>query len=299
MIRRPPAIPFRSAALVRAVIGTLACLLLTTGVSSAQCAGDCNADGQPTVGELITMINVALGEAPAFACGAGDANLDDRVTVDEIIAAIGDSLGSCATPAIRRSFDFRSGRLEWAAGFADYSPEMVDQLQLDAGLRSLPQELRLAGPGFLLSGANQSDDLFMFLKRRLATADGIQPAQRYEVEYSIVFASAAQTGCGGIGGSPGESVFLKAGATSVEPEPFLNGEENHFRMNIDKGNQAIDGPDASLVGDVANGLPCDPANAPFVSLRREHRHTATAGAGGELWLLIATDSGFEGTTTLY
>src|SRR5262245_39832627 len=127
----------------RVIIGTLVCLFLSARVSSAQCAGDCNADGQPTVAELITMVNVALGEAPAFACGAGDANLDDTVTVDEIIAAIVDSLGGCDTAAVRRSFDFRSGRLGWDAGFADYSPEMVEQLELDAGPRSLPQELRL------------------------------------------------------------------------------------------------------------------------------------------------------------
>jgi hypothetical protein len=96
-------------------------------------------------------------------------------------------------------------------------------------------------------------------------------------------------------------VYLKAGAAPVEPQPFLDAVDNRVRMNVDKGNQAVGGSAASLVGNVANGRPCEPGNEPFVSLRRQHVHMppVTASAEGELWLLIGTDSGFEGTTTLY
>jgi hypothetical protein len=298
MLRGAPDAERRICVLAR---GIVTCLVLAARTSAAQCAGDCRADGQVTVDELVTMVSVALETAPVLACAVGDANLDGLTTVDEIVDGVGDSLGDCNAPAVRRSYDFRGGRQGWAAGFADYAPEMVDTLELDAGPRSLPPELELAGPGYVLSGANRSDDLFMFLKRRLTAADGVQPGRAYAVDYTIVFASAAPTGCVGIGGAPGESVYLKAGAAPVEPQPFLDAVDNRVRMNVDKGNQAVGGSAASLVGNVANGRPCEPGNEPFVSLRRQHVHMppVTASAEGELWLLIGTDSGFEGTTTLY
>ena len=286
---------------VRGIVASFVCLLLAVHVSSAQCAGDCGADGQVSVEELVAMANVTLGLAAVLACPAGDADIDGLITVDEIIGAVSDALGDCNAPQVRRTFDFRGGRQGWEAGFADYAPEMVETLELEAGPRVLPPELGLEGPGFVLSGANRSDDLFMFLKRRLTNVDGVLPDRAYSVEYAITFASAAPTGCSGIGGSPGESVYLKAGAASVEPLVLLDDADNHLRMNIDKGNQALGGRDASLVSDVANGRPCESGDEPFVSLRRHHVHIpeVTASAEGELWVLLGTDSGFEGTTTLY
>jgi hypothetical protein len=301
MRRRVPDSSRRTGRLPHGLVAGFACLLLLARVSAGQCAGDCDADGRVRIGELVTMVNVGMGTAPAIACAVGDANLDDRISVGEIMDGVGDSLRGCRAPTVRRTFDFRGGRQGWQAGFADYAPEMVEGLDLEAGPRLLPAEIGLAGPGFLLSGVNLPDDLFMFLKRRLGSADGIRPDRAYSVEYVIVFASDAPTGCLGIGGAPGESVFLKAGAAPVEPLPFLDPADDHVRMNVDKGNQAAGGPAASPAGDVANGLPCEPGNERFVSLRREHVHMppVTASAEGDLWLLVGSDSGFEGRTTLY
>ncbi len=44
----------------------------------------------------------------------------------------------------------------------------------------------------------------------------------------------------GIGGSPGESVYVKAGATTEEPL-IIEDSDGWLRMNIDKGNQAGEG----------------------------------------------------------
>src|SRR5262249_58052013 len=51
----------------------------------------------------------------------------------------------------------------------------------------------------------------------------------------------------------------------------------------------------------ANGTPCNPQPPPYVSLTRNHLHRtlATANSDGELWLLLGTDSGFEGLTGIY
>lgn len=202
------------------------------------------------------------------------------------------------------SFDFKDGESGWVAGFADYHADQADELMLDAGIEPLPDEMRACGTGFYIQGLNLSDDLFMFLKRRLGPEDGVEANRTYRVRFQIVFASNAPSGCFGIGGAPGESVYLKAGASGVEPVPEL-GVDGYYRMNVDKGNQSSGGPAASVAGNIANGIRCEdlpaPGNCPYVSLPVWHRHDheVTANADGELWLLVGTDSGFEGLTGLY
>lgn len=294
-MRCPPVVSRHRAAARGLAIGIA--LLLAGAPAVGQCAGDCNADGRTTVDELLTLVGVGLGAAPVLACPSGDADLDGAVAIAEITRGVADALAGCG---LRRSYDFRAGAQDWSAHFADYAPHMADGLELEAGPRPLPAELGLDGPGFLLSGFNQSDDLWMGLGRRLSAADGIEPGRAYAIDYTIVFASAAPSGCAGIGGAPGEAVHLKAGAAAVAPQPVVDPQADYVRLNVDKGDQSEGGADASLAGDVANGLPCE-TGVPFVSLTRQHRHAGpvTASAAGELWLVVGTDSGYEGTTTLY
>jgi hypothetical protein len=206
--------------------------------------------------------------------------------------------------SIRFEFDFRHGAQGWEAGFAEYAPEM-EGMQLEAGIRPLSSELKIEGTGYYLQGMNRADDLFMFLKRRLGTDDGVVPGQEYRIKFTIVFASNVPSGAAGIGGPPGEAVFLKAGASTVEPEVYLDSATNYYLMNVDKGSGNSDsGGVASVIGDIANGLSADEIdmeNPPYVSLKRQHEHeyTVTASPDGELWLLVGTDSGFEGLTGIY
>jgi len=198
-------------------------------------------------------------------------------------------------------FDFRDGTQSWEAGFAEYAPEM-DGMQLEEGIRPLPAELEIEGTGYYLKGMNHSDDLFMFLKRRLGTEDGVVPGQEYRIKFTIVFASNAPSGAVGIGGAPGESVFLKAGASPVEPKVYLDSDIHLYIMSVDKGSgNSGNGTAASVIGDIANGLPAGTENPLYVSLKRQHEHeyTITASPDGELWLLVGTDSGFEGLTGIY
>lgn len=67
----------------------------TATPTPAGCTGDCNADKQVTVNELITMVNIALGNAPLSTCPAGDADGSGDITIDEIVQAVGYTLGSC------------------------------------------------------------------------------------------------------------------------------------------------------------------------------------------------------------
>lgn len=206
------------------------------------------------------------------------------------------------TPPVSLSFDFRNGPSGWQAGFADYPPATDNGFyELRAEMRNLPAELNQSETGFYIQGNNHSDDLFMFLKRRLGPADGIIAEQRYQLYFTITFASNAQSGCVGAGGSPGDSVGLKAGGTPIEPLAIMDS-SGWLRMNVPKDSPGgLGGSAASGVGPIANGLPCDIRSMPYVSLQRNHLHgtVVTANSSGELWLLLGTDSGFEGLTALY
>ena len=59
------------------------------------CVGDCDRGGSVTVNEIIAMVNIALGNAPASNCAAGDANGDGQVTVNEIVRAVSNALNGC------------------------------------------------------------------------------------------------------------------------------------------------------------------------------------------------------------
>jgi len=196
------------------------------------------------------------------------------------------------------SFDFHDGAQGWETGFADYPIADQPIYELESGIRTLPSELTDPGTGYFVKGNNHSDDLFMFLRRRLGPEDGIVPNQRYRLHYTLTFASNAQSGCVGVGGAPGESVYLKVGGSDLPPV-VLN-DLGQARLNLDKGNQAQGGTAASTIGDIANGIACDPGLTFYVPLTRTGVHeSATAASDGALWLLVGTDSGFEATTALY
>jgi len=63
--------------------------------SGGACTGDCSGDGEVTVNELITMVDIALGTTPVSTCSAGDANGDGEVTVNEIVAGVNHALSGC------------------------------------------------------------------------------------------------------------------------------------------------------------------------------------------------------------
>lgn len=74
--------------------GTASVLINTTGAGQL-CGGDCNGDGEVTVNELITMVNIALGNANVSTCLAGDADGSGEITINEIIAAVNNALNGC------------------------------------------------------------------------------------------------------------------------------------------------------------------------------------------------------------
>lgn len=87
------AMAFRDAGTRLPVVGTDGAIIVS--LSTRTCTGDCNADRQVTVDELITGVNIALGNAPATTCLQFDTNADGMVTITELIAAVTRGLEGC------------------------------------------------------------------------------------------------------------------------------------------------------------------------------------------------------------
>ena len=123
------------------------------------------------------------------------------------------------------------------------------------------------------------------------------PDTLYQISFLIEFASNVPDGMTGIGGSPGEGVIIKAGATPVEPVKVLDPSDERYRMNIDKGNQTQGGRDMIVLGNFANGTGRNEYT--LKTLVNPAAFPCRTNDNGELWLVVGTDSGFEGITTIY
>jgi hypothetical protein len=194
------------------------------------------------------------------------------------------------------TFGFLSDSEAWTGGFADYPNEPgVDSIYgFEFSFAGLPAPLNTFDGALRQSGINRSDDLFMFVKRKI---NGLQADKYYDINIEIEIASNAPSGAVGAGGAPGESVFIKAGATTIEPTKVLDSTSNDYRMNIDKGNQMVDGNDMKLIGNFANGT--DSATYQLKILKTENPIRVRSNANGEIWIIVGTDSGFEGKTTIF
>ena len=60
------------------------------------------------------------------------------------------------------------------------------------------------------------------------SVDGLTPGARYAATVRTEIATDTPRGCFGVGGSPGESVWIKAGVSVEEPIPVIDGA--HLRM---------------------------------------------------------------------
>jgi hypothetical protein len=55
------------------------------------------------VSDILTMINIALGNANIATCFAGDANGDGQITIDEVLTAVNNALNGCQATSTNHS----------------------------------------------------------------------------------------------------------------------------------------------------------------------------------------------------
>lgn len=185
----------------------------------------------------------------------------------------------------------------WTAGFADFTPGMEPQVLFESGLRPVPSNV--GGNGFLIGGDNPSDDIALFVWRKI---ENLKPSTDYKIESEVEFATNGPAGCFGVGGAPGDSVYFKAGASDLPPALVMHPTENLLVPNFDKANQSESGADVKVLGNIASAQAgaCD---APVYARKTLDSNgagpTVRSDANGALWLVLTTDSGYEGRTELY
>ncbi|WBS01550.1 hypothetical protein OU994_25255 [Pseudoduganella sp. SL102] len=149
---------------------------------------------------------------------------------------------------------------------------------------------------YFISGTNRSDDLLLYVKKQI-TGLAVNTEYTFTVP-SMNLLSNAHSGCMGVGGAPGESVWVIAAASPTEPKPVTTNGDT--RLNIDHGNQAAPGAASMMLGNIANGLPCDGKQTYASKLVTNNTGIRVKTDGeGKVWVLLGIDSGFEATTGIY
>lgn len=191
------------------------------------------------------------------------------------------------------TFDFNDDEEGWIMDFADYPVGEEVFYGLESDRTKLPDNLDQNQYALKLSGNNHSDDLFMFLKKKII---GLKPNTLYKIIFTVEIASQYPENSFGIGGSPGASVYVKVGAINIEPAAVDS--NDYYCMNIDKSDQASSGNDMIVIGTV--GISGD--DFVYTLIQRDNASNpfrVQSDPNGDIWVIIGTDSGFEGITTLY
>ncbi len=195
-----------------------------------------------------------------------------------------------AVPQIASTFSANADG--WQGAYSDYT---ADTAPTDVvwEMRALPAPL--SGQAYYTGGTNKSDDLFIYSKKKFT---GYAPLQAYKLSFEIEIGTNQSSGCFGVGGSPGESVYVVAGAAPSEPKTVLTGGE--FIVNLDRGNQATPGPASQVLGHVANTVQdCGPQVYQSKILKSTAPLSVKSDAKGDLWVFFGIDSGFEAKSAVF
>jgi hypothetical protein len=187
------------------------------------------------------------------------------------------------------SYDFSNGTQGWEADFTEYPVGVTDEADSvyhwEAGHRVAPAETN-GHNAFVLSCDNLSGDVFMFLKGKIG---GLRPNAGYNVVFEIDLHSNA---------TAGQGIILKAGTSDIEPRKVI--ENGYFVLNIDKGAGTASGENAISFGDI--GAPS--YNYPYDGVTKGNSSAyqpfiARTNSKGELWVIIGTDSYYEGYNAVF
>ncbi len=197
-------------------------------------------------------------------------------------------------------YDFTKSDHGWQGAFTDYPTAGDSELyDLQFEYAPLPEELALEGNGLMLKGANGSDDLFMYVRKQISD---LTPDAEYRVVIRVTLATDAPAGAVGIGGPPGEAVYVKAGASTEEPVPVIDsmGGEPYYVLSVDKGSQSEGGANAVVIGNAAKEENDEFSVFELKTLSSEENALSVkTDSSGNAWIFVGTDSGFEGITELY
>lgn len=193
--------------------------------------------------------------------------------------------------------DFNNGTEGWQALFSDYPVGEEVFYELDFKRENLPAPLDQSKKGIKVAGNNHSDDLLTVVFKKVS---GLNPNTTYGITITADIVSNACKGCPGIGGSP--DLALGGGAIPFEPanKKVSNSGKEYYRPNFTSDLQSHRSNDTlKVLGNIGTGTSANPPFAHLSLNNNSQELQMKTNGDGELWLLLGTDSGFEGLTTLY
>lgn len=191
------------------------------------------------------------------------------------------------------TYSFDDDMEGWIGGFADLPSDkkLWDTFEIEIEHDKIPIKGK-DDSGIRLSSSNRSDDLFLYIYRELT---GLEPNTEYDVNMKFDIATNAPSGGPGAGGSPGDSVYVKAGVVDKQPD-VVEDKNDYLRLNLDKGNQSQGGKDLKLLGTMAKENSDDDS---YEYKKFDLKTSVKTDSDGRVWLIIGTDSGYEGKQTYY
>jgi hypothetical protein len=191
------------------------------------------------------------------------------------------------------TYTFQKGGEGWDAFFSDYHVSGEEFYELAFNTTHLPQPLDTTVPALMITGNNHSDDLISMIFRKF---DGLKANTTYSVTFNIELASNAPSNSFGAGGAP--DIALGAGGLPYAPASTTD-EEGLYRPNFISALQSRESNETlKMLGTIGVGEDV----FEFTLINRDNEGNpvqVTTNEKGEMWLLIGTDSGYEGITTLY
>jgi sugar lactone lactonase YvrE len=85
---------------VTGAVMTAALASLAAAGPAAACTGDCDGDGLVSINELITGVNIALGNDELRMCSVFATSVLDRVTISDLVRGVAAALEGCPVPII-------------------------------------------------------------------------------------------------------------------------------------------------------------------------------------------------------
>lgn len=195
--------------------------------------------------------------------------------------------------ALPYTSDFSKNTDGWQAFFSDYHAGREEDYELSFQHAMVPEPLDNGLKALRISGNNHSDDLLSMVYRKF---DGLIPNKTYSIYIEVELASNVPSNWFGVGGSP--NLSLGAGAIAEVPANTVD-EEGLYRPNFSSEIQSHASNETfKVLGTIGVGEDA----TQYALITRDNNDmplVTTSNEQGELWVLIGTDSGFEGETTLY
>lgn len=199
-------------------------------------------------------------------------------------------------PYLGYTFRFEKNAEEWMPFFSDYPVGKESQYELLFEYSTLPFPLAPNTPALQIHGNNHSDDLLSVVYRKFS---GLEPGRTYLVSFRVELASNVSTDAVGIGGSP--NLALGGGGIAYAPENLLD-ETGPERFNRPNFESRLQSHESNGQLKVLGNIGVAENTSQYTLITRDNFNdplSLTANNSGDLWLMLATDSGFEGPITLY